>query len=698
MASSQRDSHPDLHSAGLPAHGQQRAVIDAVLPSVDGGRFAVKCVAGDLFTVTAHCFGDGHDALRVMLRWRAEEASSDGAATGADKGGAHEENVHEVEMRHVGNDEWTAAFTPPVPGRYVYTVQAWVDHFVSWRHELARRIDPGDIRLAVLIGADLLEAAARRASQADKVYLNEAAKRWRLQAAASEADGEALKAVALDEAIITLASRYPDRQHASQWPLCMPLVADRMRARFSTWYELFPRSAAGRAGQHGTLADVMALLPYVAAMGFDVLYLPPVHPIGREKRKGRNNAETAQEGDTGSPWAIGAAEGGPKALHPQLGTMEDFQALVASAAQRHIEIALDVAFQCAPDHPYVKEHRSWFRWRPDGSVQYAENPPKKYQDIYPFDFESEDWPGLWRELKSVFDFWIQAGVRIFRVDNPHTKAFSFWEWAITRIKAEHPDVLFLSEAFTRPKVMHRLAKLGFSQSYTYFTWRQTGEELKAYFTELAHGPGHSYFRPNVWPNTPDILHAQLHHAGRATFALRLVLAATLSPSYGIYGPAYELMENRPRSPGSEEYLDSEKYQLRHWGELSLARGDSLAGFIAHINRIRRHHPALQGMDRLTFHDIDNGQLLAYSKQSTDGLDVILTVVNLDPRQAQSGWLSLDPAELGLPADTPFEVHDLLTGQHFNWSGTRHYILLEPSRAPAHICLVRHPAQTIVPMR
>jgi starch synthase (maltosyl-transferring) len=363
---------------------------------------------------------------------------------------------------------------------------------------------------------------------------------------------------------------------------------------------------------------------------------------------------------------------------------------VASASALDIDIALDIAFQCAPDHPYVNEHRAWFKWRPDGTVQYAENPPKKYQDIYPFDFESEDWPALWEELKSVFLHWIDAGVRVFRVDNPHTKAFAFWEWVIGEIKAAYPDVIFLSEAFTRPKVMHRLAKLGFTQSYTYFTWRQSAQELQAYFTELAHGPGQDYFRPNVWPNTPDILHKQFHHAGCALFALRLVLAATLSPNYGIYGPAYELMENRPRQPGSEEYLDSEKYQLRHWGELSLTRTDSLAGFISLINRVRREHPAFQTLDGLRFHDTDNTQLLAYSRTDASGQDTLLVIVNLDDQHAQSGWLMFDPVLLGLPPNAPFTVHDLITGQQFSWQGQRHFIMLAPATAPAHICHILRP--------
>ena len=678
---------PMVAPLGAPSDGRQRAVIDAVLPAVDGGRFAVKCIAGEPFEVEAHCFADGHDALRVLLRWRSQ--ADDGSAT------------QEVEMTPQGNDVWLGSFTPPTPGRWLYTVQAWVDHAVSWRHELVRRQDVADIRLAVRIGADLLDGAAQRAQRdeavADHAYLRNAAGRWRQAAADASLDAAALKSLVLDAAVAAMAARYPDRQHASEWHMPMPLVADRPRARFSTWYELFPRSASPTSHGHGTLADVMALLPYVSAMGFDVLYLPPIHPIGHERRKGRNNAEMAEPDDVGSPWAIGSREGGHKAVHPLLGTMDDVRALVNSAAALGMDIALDIAFQCAPDHPYVAQHRSWFRWRPDGTVQYAENPPKKYQDIYPFDFESEDWPTLWHELKSVFDFWIDAGVRVFRVDNPHTKSFAFWEWVITQIKVREPDVLFLSEAFTRPKVMHRLAKLGFSQSYTYFTWRQTGEELRAYFTELSLGPGRAYFRPNVWPNTPDILHAQFHHAGRPLFALRLVLAATLSSSYVIYGPAYELLENQPRQPGSEEYLDSEKYQLRHWGELSLSRTDNIAALIAGINRIRKAHPALQTMDGLHFHNTDNNQLLAYTRHSADGRDVLIVVVNLDPRFTQSGWLTLDPVALGLPHAASFDVQDLLSEQRFTWQGARHFIMLDPAKAPAHVLHVSQLAHQPLPI-
>jgi len=416
-----------------------------------------------------------------------------------------------------------------------------------------------------------------------------------------------------------------------------------------------------------------------------VLYLPPIHPVGRDKRKGKNNAVRAAPDDVGSPWAIGAAEGGHKAILAELGTLEDFRRLVAGAQSRGIEIALDIAFQCAPDHPYVKAHPTWFRSRPDGTVQYAENPPKKYQDIYPFDFESDDWQALWAELKSIFDFWIGEGVKIFRVDNPHTKAFAFWEWAIGEIKRAHPDVLFLAEAFTRPKVMHRLAKLGFSQSYTYFAWRNTKQELAEYFTELAQGPGRNYFRPNVWPNTPDILTEALQFGGRPIFMSRLVLAATLSASYGIYGPAYELMEAAPRDPGSEEYLDSEKYQLRH---RDLERPDSLRHFVALVNRIRRDNPALHADASLRFFPTDNEQMLCYAKRTADGRNQIVTVVSLDPHNVREGWIELDAAALGLEPGAQYQMHDLLTGARFLWQGARNFIRLDPARVPAHIFQLR----------
>ncbi|MCO5109002.1 MAG: alpha-1,4-glucan--maltose-1-phosphate maltosyltransferase [Burkholderiaceae bacterium] len=651
------------------AAGRARAVIDRVIPTVDGGRFPVKRVSGETLTVEADCFADGHDALRVMLRWRGEDDSE----------------WQEAEMAPQGNDRWRADIVAGAPGRYRYRVVAWVDHFASWRSEFGRRRDPADLRQAAEVGAALVAEAAARADDAHREPL--AAWSAALVAAArADGDPEALRELALDPQRAQLASRFPDRRFETASPVELPLRVDRERARFSSWYELFPRSTSPEPGRHGTLSDCAARLDYVAGLGFDVVYLPPIHPIGRERRKGRNNEFAAGPDDVGSPWAIGAREGGHKSIHPELGTIDDFRRLVARARQLGMEIALDIAFQCAPDHPYVTEHPQWFRWRPDGTVQYAENPPKKYQDIYPFDFETEDWPALWHELKSVFDFWIAEGVRIFRVDNPHTKAFGFWEWVIDEIGRAHPDVIFLAEAFTRPKVMHRLAKLGFTQSYTYFAWRNTKHELTAYFTELAHGPGREYFRPNAWPNTPDILTETLQHGGRAAFTARLVLAATLSASYGIYGPAFELMEHVAREPGSEEYLDSEKYEIRSW---AIDRADSLRDLVALVNRIRRENPALQSDRSLAFMPTDNEQVICYAKRSGDGSNTIVVVVDLDPHHSHGAWLDLDLDWLGIATDSTYQMHDLLSGARYLWQGARNYVRLDPAHMPAHVFRVRH---------
>jgi starch synthase (maltosyl-transferring) len=659
--------------ARAPAgEGRIRAVVDAVLPLVDGGRFAVKRLAGKPFEVTVHAFADGHDLIRVLLCWRAERAAT----------------LEEIPMQPLGNDVWKASFVPSKPGQYLYTAVAWVDHFASWRQELQRRIDPGDIALAALAGAALGDEAAARARGEDRKALKGWAKSLRKSAADKNLEIDALKAYALDSAIAELADRYPDRSLEARHERELALIVDRERAGFSSWYEMFPRSAAPEEGRHGTFNDVQAWLPYVAEMGFDVLYLPPIHPIGREKRKGRNNALAAQPGDVGSPWAIGAEEGGHTEILPALGTLQDFRNLIARAAEHGIDIALDIAFQCAPDHPWVKQHPQWFRWRPDGSVQYAENPPKKYQDIYPFNFETEDWRALWEALKGVFDHWIAQGVRIFRVDNPHTKSFAFWEWAIGAIKREDPDVIFLAEAFTRPKVMHRLAKLGFSQSYTYYTWRNTRAELIEYFTELTEGPGREYFRPNVWPNTPDILNEHLHGAPRAVFQTRLLLGATMSGNYGIYGPAYELMENTPRDPGGEEYLDSEKYQLRHWDR---DRPDSLRGFIGLVNRARRDNDALHADASLRFLTTDNDQLIAYARRSADQANVIIAVVNLDPHNPQSGWVQIDGVWLGIEGVQSYEVDDLLTGNSYTWRNGANFVILDPREMPAHLLRLRREA-------
>lgn len=655
--------------APIPDEGRLRAAIENVTPNVDCGRFAAKAVIGDVVWVEADCFADGHDVLAARVLWREGDAAV----------------WNEAPMSPIGNDRWRGRFNVDRLGCYAYTVTAWVDAFLSWRHDFARRVEPEDLRIAALVGVELIAAAADRADGSDRTRLAAWAARLRAQT-----DIDALRATALDSELGDIAARHPDRRFAATYPTVLRLVVDRKRARFGAWYELFPRSTSSQPEQHGSLHDVEARLPYVAEMGFDVLYLPPIHPIGRERRKGPNNTLAAGPSDVGSPWAIGAAEGGHKAILPALGTIEDFRRLVDAASRHGIEIALDIAFQCAPDHPYVSAHPEWFRKRPDGTVQYAENPPKKYQDIFPFDFESTDWRALWTELKSVFDFWIEQGVRIFRVDNPHTKALPFWEWVIGEVKRDHPDAMFLSEAFTRPRMLHRLAKLGFTQSYTYFAWRNTKAELTEYFIELARGPGRAYLHPNIWPNTPDILTEYLQFGGRPAFMVRLVLAATLGASYGIYGPAFELCEADPREPGSEEYLDSEKYQLRHW---DIRRPDSLAGFIGRVNRIRRENAALQDNEQLHFLQVDNDQLVSYSKVSADNANALVIVVNLDPHHPQSGWVQIDLDALGLEPGTPYQMHELLSGARYLWNGERNYVILDPGRSPAHIFRVRRRIRT-----
>ncbi len=662
-----------MRASELPPEGRGRTVIESVTPQVDGGRFAAKRVAGDEVVVEADCFADGHDAVVAVVCWR-----RDGA-----------ENWHAAAMVSLGNDRWRGQFKVGEIGRWWYTVSAWVDNFQSWRRDLARRVDPEDIRIAALVGAQLIDEAATRADGGDREALVAWAQRLRDDAAQADADPEALKANGLDAPLGEIAARRPDRRFATTHA-ALPLDVDRPLARFGAWYELFPRSAGTVQGAHGTFRNVIDRLPEIAAMGFDVLYLPPIHPVGRKRRKGPNNALVAAPDDVGSPWAIGAAEGGHLAIHPLLGDGDDLRELIERAKDAGLEIALDVALQCAPDHPWVEEHPEWFRRRPDGTVQYAENPPKKYQDIYPFDFETSDWQAMWAALAGIFRHWIGEGVRVFRVDNPHTKAFPFWEWAIADIRRDHPDVIFLAEAFTRPRVMHRLAKLGYTQSYTYFTWRNTRQELTEYFMELAHGPGVDYFRPNVWPNTPDILPEYLQVGGRPAFVARLVLAATLAATYGIYGPAFELMEHVPREPGSEEYLDSEKYQLRHWDR---TRADSLARLIGRVNRIRRENPALHDNVSLRFLPVDNDNLIAYTKTTPARDNQIVVVVNLDPHNPHSGWVELDLDALGVEPGTSFQMHDLLSDARYLWSAPRNYVMLDPQRMPAHIFRVRRRVRT-----
>ena len=674
------DGRPD----SVADDGRRRAVIESVTPSVDGGRFAVKRVAGDVVTVGCDAFTDGHDRLSCVLLHRP-------AGAGA---------WHEHPMHALVNDAWSGTFTAGEVGRHEYAVEAYVDHFKTWRHDLGRREDEKDIAVHLLDGATMFEEAASRARSgsapdADVRLLEDAAKTLADESRPVMKRRDA----ALDEALGELAMRHGDRTLATRSPT-LPLVVDDALAGFSAWYEFFPRSSVvtgdpaapvgvsvtedGGRLPHATLEDAIGRLDYVAELGFDIVYLPPVHPIGRVDRKGRNNTLTPDDADVGVPWAIGSTEGGHLAIHPELGTLEDFRAFVDAARGKGLEIAMDIAFQCAPDHPWVEEHPGWFRRRADGSVQFAENPPKKYQDIYPFDFECEDWQGLWNALKEVFLHWVEQGVRVFRVDNPHTKPYPFWEWVIAEVKREQPDAIFLAEAFTRPKVMHRLAKLGFTHSYTYFTWRNTRSELEEYLLEVSRGPGRDYMRPNFWPNTPDILHETLQEGGRPAAALRFVLAATMSSNYGIYGPVFELAYATPREAGSEEYLDSEKYQLRRW---NLDRPESLAPLIGHVNRIRRDYPVLQDTFNATVHGVDNERLVVYSK-SAPGEDTILVIVNLDPHNPQSGWTNLDLATLGLEPENEFELFDLLSGETYRWQGAWNYVALDPRRGPAHVLVVR----------
>ncbi|MDP3083418.1 MAG: alpha-1,4-glucan--maltose-1-phosphate maltosyltransferase [Rubrivivax sp.] len=654
--------------------GRTRVVIESVTPAVDGGRFPIKRVLGDVVVVEADCFADGHDVVACALLWRQAGAS-------------HWRNTA---MQALGNDRWRAAFVVDAIGAWQYSVCAWVDPFLSWRHDFARRVDADDLRIAARSGAQLIEQAASRASKGDDGPLLQA---WAAELAQALERGAAideLRLLALDESRSAVAQRHPDLRHALTSPQTYGVTVERERARFSAWYEFFPRSASADAARHGTFADCEAWLPYVQRMGFDVIYFPPIHPIGRSRRKGRNNTLDPSADDVGSPWAIGAAEGGHEAILGALGTLADFRRLVGRAADHGIEVALDIAFQCAPDHPWVSEHPEWFKKRADGSIQYAENPPKKYQDIYPFDFESAQWREMWLALAGVMSFWAEQGVRIFRVDNPHTKAFPFWEWAIAHLRSTYPDLVFLSEAFTRPRVMHRLAKIGFSQSYTYYTWRNTKEELTEYFTELSQGPGREYFRPNVWPNTPDILPAALQFGGRPAAMARVTLAATLAANYGLYGPVYELLESQALRSGGEEYLDSEKYERRVWDR---TRPDSLADFIGVLNRARRDNKALQSDAGLHFLKVDNEQLIAYAKSTPAGAtpesaNTVVCVVNLDPHHVQSGWVEMDLAALGIDAHQAYQMHDLITGAHFLWHGARNFVSLDPHSCPAHVMQLR----------
>jgi starch synthase (maltosyl-transferring) len=689
-----------------PTEGRRRVIIEEIQPTIDAGRYPAKRVLGDTVTVTAAIFSDGHDHVAARLLYRQ----------------VSQRKWQSTPFTALNNDLWTAHFPVDNIGHWSFTIEAWVDHFDTWKDDLVKRLaaqpnlaqhpgvpsldsesraganlgdgapavdheptqqtTPQDIPLALRIGANLIDAAGSRAKGSDAKKLKGAAASLRALADANHPFYE----TPVTPELIALVAAYPDLTFSTKYPTELPLWVDRERAIFSAWYELFPRSTSPILGQHGTFKDVEGRLPEIAAMGFDILYMPPIHPIGRAYRKGKNNAVSAEPGDVGSPWAIGAKEGGHTAILPELGTLADFDSLASAAKSYSMELALDIAFQCSPDHPWVAEHPGWFIQRPDGTIQYAENPPKKYQDIYPLNFESPDWRGLWDALLGVFKFWSDRGIRVFRVDNPHTKALPFWEWCIAEVLKTAPDTLFLAEAFTRPHVMYSLAKAGYTQSYTYFAWRNTKADLEEYFEEISNPPVADFFRGNIWPNTPDILHEQLQTGARAIFEQRVILAATLSSNYGIYGPAYELLEGRPAKPSpgktaSEEYLNSEKYEIRHWNR---ADPDSIAPLLADLNRIRRAHPALHRNHNLHFHPNENPQILAYSKSTPDGTDTILAVVNLDPANTQTAWLHLDLAKLNLPVGASFQVEDLLTGATYTWNGEWNYIALNPAVMPAHI--------------
>lgn len=679
----------DGRRAPSDLEGRARPVIEQVTPQVDGGSVPVKREAGDLVVVEADVFADGHDELACEVLWRHETGS----------------RWKSARMELLVNDRWSATFLVEREGRYLFCVSATVDSYGTWlRDALIKQHAGQDLTVELLVGAELLSATAARARNEDRARLEALAKQ--LQESSGSATpselSHALEAVSAPGAV-ALARRYPDLEPAVT-STELPIVASRRKARFSSWYELFPRSASPAPGRQGTLVDVRGRLDYVSRLGFDVLYLPPIHPIGRTNRKGRDGSREAGPDDPGSPWAIGSPEGGHTAVHPELGTIEDLVALVEDARARGIEVAIDLAFQCSPDHPWVKEHPEWFRWLPDGTVRYAENPPKRYEDIYPIHFATPDWRALWNQLLEVVLFWVDKGITIFRVDNPHTKPLRFWDWLIAEVKALHPEILFLSEAFTRPKVMHRLAKGGFDQSYTYFAWRNTKPELEEYLTELHTTEAADFFRPNFWPNTPDILTETLQHGGRPAFMARLVLAATSVASYGIYGPVFELCENEPRSTGSEEYLHSEKYEIRHF---DLDAPGTLAGFVARVNQIRRENQVLQYDRNLRLCSIENDALIAYARthplvdvdggrhraeRDSTAVDPrpIVVVVNLDPLYRQSGWLELDLPALGLDPNASYDVHDLLTGARYHWEGPRNFVVLDPAVVPAHILRLGEP--------
>lgn len=635
---------------------QSRVTIENVQPQVDEGAFPSKRVLGEKVRATASIHTDGHNAIGATLQYR--------------KTGESEWQETPMELKQPGLDLFEGVFEVTELGYYEFTISAWIDAFTNWSRDTKKKLAAGqDVTLELTEGAVLINDAVKDAPTNVKAEL--------LKYAAM-LDTYEYQLVLQSTALHELMHKYSRRGRVREYNKILSVMVESERALYGAWYELFPRSVTNKKEKHGTFKDVIAHLPYVEDMGFDVIYLPPIHPIGTAARKGPNNTLTPGPNDVGSPWAIGAKEGGHKAIHPELGTLADFHELINAAAVRGIDIALDIAFQCSPDHPYVSEHPEWFYRRPDGSIRCAENPPKRYEDIYPIDFECDDWEALWEELKDVVVYWAQQGVKVFRVDNPHTKPYPFWHYLIREVKRVFPETVFLSEAFARPKVMAFLAKCGFSQSYTYFTWRNNKEEITTYFNELYNTELADYLRPNLFANTPDILPDFLQYSGRSGFMIRAALAATLGATYGIYGPPFELCVT-DSMPNAEEYKDSEKYEIRTW---NLDDPHSIKDFITRLNKIRRANIALHANRNLKFLNIDNREMIAYTKSTEDGANTILVVVNLDPHHTQSGYLQIPFAELG--ADQSFQVHDLITGVRFFWTGDTNFVQLDPHVSPAYV--------------
>jgi|SRR5579884_244793 len=639
-------------------------IIENVHPLIDCGRHPVKRVVGEDLVVEADIFRDGHDAVAAVLKWRV----------------VGKRRWRETPMHFVENDRWRGVCTLYDEAVHEYTIEAWTDRFRSWQEEFTKKFEAGMFALhsEALEGGALVEAAARRArNRQDRERLLKFARQI---AGASASEVYSLSASGELE---VLMATYADRSDATQFSPAPHVIVERPVALFGAWYEFFPRSAEGRGDRGSTLRDCLPRVDDAKSMGFDVIYFPPIHPIGHTNRKGRNNSIICEPGDPGVPWAIGSEAGGHKTVEPALGTLDDFDWLQNEVRKRGMEIALDFAINCSPDHPYVREHPDWFYKRPDGTIKYAENPPKKYEDIYPLNFRCQNWRELWEEMKNIVLFWAQRGVRIFRVDNPHTKPVAFWEYLIEGVRGKYPDTIFLSEAFTRPKMMKALAKAGFTQSYTYFTWRNTKQELIDYFTELTQSDMKEYFRPNLWPNTPDILPFYLQEGGRPAFMIRVALAATLSPLYGIYS-GYELCENQAL-PGREEYLDSEKYQFK---ERDWNAAGNIKDWIARLNKIRRQNRALQLLTNLRFHHAENDAILFYSKMTPARDNIILVAVNLDPFRKQHSFVYVPIEEFGQMESDTYQVRDLLSDAQYTWRGSQNYVELDPQIQPAHIFLVR----------